>query len=279
MNELFNCIEMNEKLACHENPSINEHYPTIESPVILQGLELYEYMLVEPCQNLDIESDEIPTTSAYPPPQGMDKSANLQTLSSVNAHNEETNKSISECVSSSHPMIINDHVDVVHPPANEHICPPSFDLLDQFDMDVVDKTQSSFVPNSPVNLLSDSVVKSSTPYAYSKSNLILVVEEGQSMYNQLVNDARYRKVPLQKPNGMTFTQLRLNLDFTSPEKIKENNDGLRTPMLNVGNPPLKSIFVSSPEFWASAAVSADAIENTLSSQNSFETGEVSGRGS
>ncbi|KMZ74129.1 hypothetical protein ZOSMA_135G00590 [Zostera marina] len=94
------------------------------------------------------------------------------------------------------------------------------------------------------------------------------------MYNQLVNDARYRKVPLQKPNGMTLTQLQLNLEFASPGKIKENSDVLRTPMFNVGNPSLNSIFVSSPEFWASAAASADAIENTMSSQSSFRTRDV-----
>ncbi|KMZ69057.1 hypothetical protein ZOSMA_222G00020 [Zostera marina] len=272
MNELFNCIEMKEKLASQENPSINQQQPTIGIPVILQGLELYEYMLVEPCQNLDIKSDKISTTdsiTANPPPQRMDDSANLQTSSIVNAHNEETNKAISQGVSSSHSKIIIDQVDVLKRPINQTICPPSFDLLHQFGMDVVEKKQSSVNPNSPVQLVSDS------PYAYSKSNLILVVEEGQSMYNQLVNDSRYRKVPLQKPNGMTFIQLHLNMDVISPEKMTENSDGLRTPLLNDGNPSLKSIFVSSPEFWASAAASADAIENTLSSQNSFKTGDVS----
>ncbi|KMZ74150.1 hypothetical protein ZOSMA_134G00210 [Zostera marina] len=122
---------------------------------------------------------------------------------------------------------------------------------------------------------SESVVKSSTPYAYSKSNLILVVEKGQSMYNQLVNDSKYRKVSLQKQNGMMFTQLHLNMDVLSPDRMTETNYGLRTPLMNDGNPSLKSVFVSSPELWASAAASADEIENSLSSHNSFKTADVS----
>ncbi|KMZ73706.1 hypothetical protein ZOSMA_142G00050 [Zostera marina] len=115
--------------------------------------------------------------------------------------------------------------------------------------------------------MTNSRPKSSTPYTYSKSNLILVVEEGQSMYNQLANDVRYSKICIMRPDGIAYTQLHLNKDYMSPEKTIEMINDLRTPLLNVGNPQSNSIFISSPDFWASAAVSADALENAVSLLN------------
>ncbi|KMZ58982.1 hypothetical protein ZOSMA_71G00570 [Zostera marina] len=50
---------------------------------------------------------------------------------------------------------------------------------------------------------------------------------------------------------------------------------MKTPSLNVGNPLSNSIFVSSPDFWASAAASADALENSLCSKNVFKGEDVS----
>ncbi|KMZ67982.1 hypothetical protein ZOSMA_24G00020 [Zostera marina] len=106
--------------------------------------------------------------------------------------------------------------------------------------------------------------KASTPYTYSKSNLILVVEEGQSMYSQLANNVRYRKICGTRPDGVAYTQLCLNKDYMSPEKTVEMFNDMRTPLLNVGNSQSNSIFISSPDFWASTVASADALENAVS---------------
>ncbi|KMZ68661.1 hypothetical protein ZOSMA_231G00040 [Zostera marina] len=50
---------------------------------------------------------------------------------------------------------------------------------------------------------------------------------------------------------------------------------MKTSLLNVGNPPSNSIFVSSPDFWASAAAFADALENSLCSKNVFKGEDIS----
>ncbi|KMZ64917.1 hypothetical protein ZOSMA_344G00070 [Zostera marina] len=266
MNELFRCIEMKETLASKENISVNLQEPTNCSPVIVQGSE---YMLVE---------DEIPipdSITGYPPPERMVDSSNIIISSSIDAHEEVANKAISNGVSSTHSKIINDQSVVLNGPVNQTVCRPSFDLLHQFGIDVAEDKQCSGFPNSPVHLVRESVEKLSTPYAYSKSNLILVVEEGQSMYNQLVHDSRYRKVSLQKQNGTTFTQLHLNMDDLSPERFTETNYGLSTPLMNDGNPLVKAVVLSSPEFWASATASADELENSLRSHNSHITADVS----
>ncbi|KMZ74739.1 hypothetical protein ZOSMA_122G00060 [Zostera marina] len=269
MNDLFRCIEMRETLASKENLSVNLQEPTNCSPVIVQGSESSEYMLVE---------DEIPmpdSITGNPPPEKMVDSSNILISSSIVDHEEVANKAISNGVTSTHSKIINDQAVFLNGAVNQTVCPPSFDLLHKLGIDVAEEKQCSGYPNSPVHLVRESVEKLSTPYAYSKSNLILVVEEGRSMYNQLVHDSRYRKVSLQKQNGTTFTQLHLNMDDLSPERFTEPNYGMSTPLMNDGNPLVKAVVLSSPEFWASAAASADELENSLRSHNSLITADVS----
>ncbi|KMZ59554.1 hypothetical protein ZOSMA_67G00470 [Zostera marina] len=176
MNELFNCIEMNEKLECQKSHVLDQENSIIDNPVILQGLELYEYMLVEPCQNLEIRSDVVCTDDAslvIPPPQKMDISPNLQTSELAIGDIEDTIEATKPLISSPHSMEKFEYDHVLKSSSNQSICPPSFELLDQSDMDVCDKIQPSFVAKSPLRLMNNSRPKYSTPYTYSKSNLIL----------------------------------------------------------------------------------------------------------
>ncbi|KMZ60006.1 hypothetical protein ZOSMA_62G00460 [Zostera marina] len=180
-------------------------------------------------------------------------------------------------ISSPQPSAESDVAHVLKSSTNQSICPPSFELLDQSYMDVCDNSQPSVVSNFPVRVVTNSGTKASTPYTYSKSNLIFVVEEGQSMYSQLFNDVRYSKISGTRPNGIAYTQLRLNKDYMSPEKTTEILNDMRTPLLNVGNSQSNSIFISSPDFWASAVASADVLENTVNPPKIEDLSDVARR--
>ncbi|KMZ57617.1 hypothetical protein ZOSMA_84G00550 [Zostera marina] len=269
MNELFDCIERNEKFECQTVDGLGQECQKIDSPVVLQGFELYEYMLVEPCQNLEITSDEVSndvTSHVTPPSPKMFMPPNIQTseLPVVD-------------ISSPQPLPESNGTHVLKSSTNQSVCPPSFELLDQSYMDVCDNTQLSVVSNIPVKVVTNSGKKPSTPYTYSKSNLILVVEEGQSMYSQLCNDVRYSKISGMRPNGNAYTQLRLNEDYMSPAKTIELLNDMRTPLLNGGTSQANSIFISSPDFWASVVASADALESTVNPPRIGDISDVARR--
>ncbi|KMZ62954.1 hypothetical protein ZOSMA_431G00110 [Zostera marina] len=280
MNELFDCIERNEKLECQMGDVLGKECQKIDSPVVLQGFELYEYMLVEPCQNLEITSDEVSndvTIYVTPPPPKMFIPPNLRTSELPVVDIAEAIEPVEELILSPQPLPESNAIHVLKSSTNQSVCPPSFELLDQSYMDVCDNTQPSVVSNIPVRVVTNSVTKPSTPYTYSKSNLILVFEEGQSMYSQLCNDVRYSKISGTRPNGSAYTQLRLNEDYMSLEKTIEFLNDMRTPLLNVGTSQANSIFISSPDFWASVVASDDALENTVNPPRIGDLSDVARR--
>lgn len=96
------------------------------------------------------------------------------------------------------------------------ISPPSFDLLfeavDRILDGVVDVTTFSSPPHSNTQ----TIVSNITPYRYSKTNLILFVEEGQSMYDKLIDDIRYYRKSVTNEDGLPKNQLHLLDEFTGP---------------------------------------------------------------
>ncbi|KMZ76173.1 hypothetical protein ZOSMA_105G00010, partial [Zostera marina] len=269
MNELFDCIEMNEKFECQTVDGLGQDCQKIDSPVVLQGCELYEYILVEPCQNLEITSNEV----------SNDATTHVTTLSPeicIPPNNQTSELPVVD-ISSPQSCPESNGTHVLNSSTNQFVFPPSFELLDESYMDVCDNTQLSVPSNIPVKVDSNLVKTPSTPYTYSKSNLILVVEEGQSMYNQLCNDVRYSKISGMRSNGNAYTQLRLNEDYMSPAKTIELLNDMRTPLLNGGTSQGNSIFISSPDFWASVVASADALENTINPPRIGDLSDVARR--
>lgn len=82
------------------------------------------------------------------------------------------------------------------------ISPPSFDLLFEAVDRVLDGEIDVPTCTSPPRLNTQDSVSNLTPYSYSKTNLIVCVEEGQSMYEQLIDDTRYYQKSVMKADGL-----------------------------------------------------------------------------
>lgn len=132
---------------------------------------------------------------------------------------------------------------------------------------------------SPPRSNTQASVSNITPYSYSKTNLIVFVEEGQSMYEQLVNDIRYYRKYVMNAEGLPKNQLHLIEEFCSPAPSVSSTDNYHTPKaLKHSSATSKIDFtklvISSPEFWASVIESTEAIENRMNSKKIFAADEL-----
>ncbi|KMZ65719.1 hypothetical protein ZOSMA_3108G00010, partial [Zostera marina] len=143
----------------------------------------------------------------------------------------------------------------------------------------------SMVPTDDLNLCLtgkadvNSYRGSTNHYSYSKSNLIMLVEEGQSMYNQMHTQENQIKQNVMGVAGIGSTKLLVRNEF-SPNYHSSNSSQLfETPVRkerhNKAMPfgsPKKGI--SSPEFWACAVASADEIEKKLKGRPNIQPDDL-----
>ncbi|KMZ66695.1 hypothetical protein ZOSMA_28G00530 [Zostera marina] len=243
-------VNPNDVVAHDHN--VHQLNSVVHSPVYMDGMECYEAMLVEQHGNLD-HSLHISDEARHP-----DESV-VGLCPKVN-----DTKSCSSFLTTIR---------------------PSFDLhFESLTVPVSEEAANPSIP-SPVVTHVSSNYKIPTPYTNAKSKLIVVIEEGQSMYKRFVNDHRYKKISIVTDSGLCQSQLQLRNEFTSPMRAGSDStlhaassDNVIHVRLSPKTPSASfPKDISSPEFWELAAESADIIslEKTVRPKKNFTRDDLS----
>ncbi|KMZ72635.1 hypothetical protein ZOSMA_160G00090 [Zostera marina] len=187
----------------------------VDSPVYMDGMESYEAMLVEKPKNLEISSHISDVHDSERPDESVVRLC------------REVNDTGS--LSSSRTTVR-----------------PSFDLhLESLTVPVSEDVVNPIIC-FPVTTYVSPNQKIPTPYTYAKSKLIVLIEEGQSMYKHLVNDHRYKKISIVTEGGLCHSQLQLRYEYASPMKADSDSALHATPSDNVMHVKLSPKTPSAP---------------------------------
>ncbi|KMZ68204.1 hypothetical protein ZOSMA_248G00440 [Zostera marina] len=130
----------------------------------------------------------------------------------------------------------------------QSIDPPSFDLIGL----------DSFVTPKKINDITNE-----SNYVYSENNLIINIKDNDSKYKEYLHDNRYRKMSYLMADGTTYNEMQLRREC-GKKTMKEVFGKYVDKEFESMKIKLPSPQITSSEFWASAAASADEIEINLS---------------
>ncbi|KMZ62268.1 hypothetical protein ZOSMA_47G00610 [Zostera marina] len=237
----------------------------MDSPYLIDGLDLYDEILPEALEKIHIfpEIDHVNDDQGCIMPRNPQTDLETKFKPESSIDNGVWDQNI--CTE-----IATERVSRISPEKSRSptIPRPLFDLLGEFIVDCrvlgLDDLNFTLTPKTDTY----SYRNSATPYTYSKSNLIMLVEEDQSMYNLMLIDDNHVERNVISVDGMESTQLHLLSEilanshspnssqlFETPIRKKRPNTGMRYESPNTG--------LSSPEFWPCAVASAEEIENNL----------------
>ncbi|KMZ71882.1 hypothetical protein ZOSMA_172G00080 [Zostera marina] len=223
----------------------------VRSPVLIDGIDMYEEILTDALENLQISSGKI----------------ELDVIASPHYNKEVSTEEIADFLDSQCNVELNNYNTISEEaPARQLISRPSFDILSDYHSDAIEQLQHTSEYNSPTKIKTSETDKPATPYIYSRTNLIVMVEEGQSMFAKLRDDCRYQKIKILTEEGVTRGQLHLKNEYAIAVEQKNSVDGFNIPVTN-GTLSGDQKLVSSPDFWASVVASAEEIECNMKSKD------------
>ncbi|KMZ74383.1 hypothetical protein ZOSMA_12G00690 [Zostera marina] len=202
---------------------------TIRSPVLLDGLDTYDYMLTDSIQKLQISSstkeESFVDSAVHPSLEILDSNINVDKANFITSVTCPNNTFRQVEISTS-PKILHSNQTL----GSLDIQPPSFDLL----FEAVDKV---------LDLGIDISQSSSTPSLNTPSTFLNIKNDG----------------------GRNVNEIQFSQKMYSPSHSNYSSDQYKTPMedkikANRSECCVPTVIISSPEFWAAVAESADVIE-------------------
>ncbi|KMZ57662.1 hypothetical protein ZOSMA_83G00380 [Zostera marina] len=191
----------------HSLPPNVESTIILRSPVMIDGIDMNEETLTGALGKLQIFSGEIEQDVVVSP----------------HFNEEVSTKEIADFLNSQ----CNEDA-----PARQVISPPSFDVLGDYRSEGIEQPEHTSAYNSPTKMMTSESENPATPYIYSRTNLIVMVEEGQSMFAKLRDDCRYQKITIRTQEGVTRGQLHLKNEYAYLVEQQNFMDRLNTTVNN-----------------------------------------------